>query len=279
MRGGTVIVVTTNGKMPRAVVRPAHRKETSDMGSTTTAPTVVLVHGAYAESASWNGVIADLQRRGYATSAVANPLRGLQHDADYVRSVLASVPGPIVLVGHSYGGSVMSVAADGVANVSALVYVASFLLEVGESTDDLVTKFPGAQLGGAAHAVPYPLGDGEMGSDFYIAQDRFGELFAADVPEDVAAQLAATQRPIAGSALVEPATKAAWKTIPSWTLIATQDLAIPLEAGRFMASRAGSTTVEVDASHAVAVSDPAAVADLVDAAARATVGVPAQAAA
>jgi pimeloyl-ACP methyl ester carboxylesterase len=236
------------------------------------APTVVLVHGAYAESASWNGVIADLQRRGYTTIAAANPLRGLQHDAAYVRSVLESVSGPIVLAGHSYGGSVMSEAAEGVAGVSALAYVASFLLDVGESTDDLVTKFPGAQLGSAAEPVPFSGPGGDTGTEFYIRQDRFHELFAADVAPDEAALLAATQRPIAGAALTEAATKAAWKTIPSWTLIAIQDLAIPADAARFMADRAGSTTVEIDASHAVAVSQPRAVADLIDTAARATTG-------
>ena len=235
-----------------------------------TSPTIVLVHGAYAESASWNGVIADLQRRGYTTIAAANQLRGLQHDAAYVRSVLESVSGPIVLVGHSYGGSVMSEAAEGVAGVSALVYVASFLLDVGESTDDLVTRFPGAQLGSAAEPVPFPGPGGDTGTEFYIRQDRFHELFAADVAPDEAAVLAATQRPIAGAALTEAATKAAWKTIPSWTLIATQDLAIPADAARFMADRAGSTTVEIDASHAVTVSQPGVVADLIDTAARAT---------
>ena len=235
-----------------------------------TSPTIVLVHGAYAESASWNGVIADLQRRGYTTIAAANQLRGLQHDAANVRSVLESVSGPIVLVGHSYGGSVMSEAAEGVAGVSALVYVASFLLDVGESTDDLVTKFPGAQLGSAAEPVPFPGPGGDTDTEFYIRQDRFHELFAADVAPDEAAVLAATQRPIAGAALTEAATKAAWKTIPSWTLIATQDLAIPADAARFMADRAGSTTVEIDASHAVTVSQPGVVADLIDTAARAT---------
>jgi pimeloyl-ACP methyl ester carboxylesterase len=199
-----------------------------------TSPTIVLVHGAYAESASWNGVIADLRRRGYTTIAAANQLRGLEHDAAYVRSVLESVSGPIVLVGHSYGGSVMSEAAEGVAGVSALVYVASFLLDVGESTDDLVTKFPGARLGSAAEPVPFPGPGGDTGTEFYIRHDRFHELFAADIAPDEAAVLAATQRPIAGAALTEAATKAAWKTIPSWTLIATQDLAIPADAARFM---------------------------------------------
>ena len=235
-------------------------------------PTIVLVHGAFAESSSWNGVIADLQRRGYTAIAVANPLRGLQHDAAYLRSVLDSLSGPVVVVGHSYGGSVMSEAADGAPGVTALVYVASFNLEVGESTAELAAKFPGGELGPALDSVPFPSADGETGMDLYIQQERFREVFAADVAPDVAELMAATQRPIAASALEDIATKAAWKTIPSWTLVTTQDLAIPADSMRFMADRAGSTTIEIDASHAVTVSQPGVVADLIDTAARATAG-------
>jgi pimeloyl-ACP methyl ester carboxylesterase len=235
-------------------------------------PTVVLVHGAFAESSSWNGVIADLQRRGYTVIAVANPLRGLQADGAYVRSVLDSLSGPVVVAGHSYGGSVMSEAADGAPGVTALVYVASFNLEIGESTAELAAKFPGGELGPALDRVPFARADGETGSDLYIRQDRFREVFAADVAPDVAELMAATQRPIAASALEDTATRAAWKTIPSWTLVTTQDLAIPAESMRFMARRAGSTTVEIDASHAVTVSQPGPVADLIDSAARATAG-------
>ena len=231
-------------------------------------PTIVLVHGAFAESASWNGVIADLHRRGYTAIAVANPLRGLQGDAAYVRSVIDSLPGPVVIAGHSYGGSVMSEAAEGAPGVTALVYIASFNLDVGESTGELAARFPGGELGPALDSVPFS----ETGTDLYIRQDQFRDVFAADVAPDVAALMAATQRPIAASALEDVATKAAWKTIPSWTLVTRQDLAIPAESMRFMADRAGSTTVEIDASHAVTVSQPGAVADLIDAAARATAG-------
>ena len=238
---------------------------------TATAPTIVLVHGAFAESASWNGVIADLRRRGYDTAiAVANPLRGLQHDAAYLRSVLDSLSGPVVVAGHSYGGSVMSEAADGAPGVTALVYVASFQLEVGESTAELAARFPGGELGPALDSVPFPLADGNTGTDLYIRHDRFREVFAADVAPEVTELMAATQRPIAATALEDVATKAAWKTIPSWTLVTTQDLAIPAESMRFMAARAGSTTVEIDASHATTVSQPGIVADLIDTAARAT---------
>src|ERR671917_1377693 len=203
-------------------------------------PTVVLVHGAFAESASWNGVVADLKHRGYTVIAVANPLRGLQEDAAYLRSVLDSLSGPVVLAGHSYGGSVMSEAADGAPGVTALVYVASFNLEVGESTAELAAKFPGGELGPALDSVPFPLAGGETGMDLYIQQNQFREVFAADVAPEVADLMAATQRPIAASALEDIATKAAWKTIPSWTLVTTQDLAIPADSMRFMAARAGS---------------------------------------
>jgi pimeloyl-ACP methyl ester carboxylesterase len=240
--------------------------------TTQEAPTVLLVHGAFAESASWNGVIADLQQRGRRVVAVANPLRGLQHDAAYLRSVIDGFPGPVVVAGHSYGGSVMSEAADGAANVKALVYIASFNLEPGESTGQLAAKFPGGELGPALEPVPFPLADGGTGTDLYIKPDRFHDVFAADVAPDVARLMAATQRPIAASALEDIATKAAWTAIPSWTMVTLQDLAIPADSMRFMAQRAGSTTVEIDASHAVTVSQPGAVADLIDDAARATTG-------
>lgn len=238
----------------------------------TASPTIVLVHGAFAESSSWNGVITDLQRRGYTVIAVANPLRGLQEDALYLRTVLDSLPGQVVVAGHSYGGSVMSEAADGASGVTALVYVASFNLEVGESTAELAAKYPGGELGPALDSVPFPRANGETGMDLYIRQDQFREVFAADVEPAVAELMAATQRPIAATALEDTATRAAWKTIPSWTLVTTQDLAIPAESMRFMAARAGATTVEIDASHAVTVSQPGAVADLIDTAARATAG-------
>jgi pimeloyl-ACP methyl ester carboxylesterase len=231
-------------------------------------PIVLLVHGAFADSSSWNEVVADLKRRGYPVIAVANPLRGLKVDASYLRAVLDSLSGPVVIAGHSYGGSVMSEAADGARDVKALVYVASFTLEIGESTAELSARFPGGELGPALHSVPIPLPDGGTDMDLYIQQDKFQEVFAADVAPDVAELLAATQRPIAASALEDTATKAAWKNIPSWTMVTTQDRAIPPDSMRFMADRAGSTIVEIDASHAVAVSQPGPVADLIDTAAR-----------
>ena len=235
-----------------------------------TKPTVVLVHGAFAESSSWNGVIERLHSEGLPVVAVANPLRGLAQDAEYLRSVIDHIDGPVVVAGHSYGGSVLSEATDGADNVRALVYIASFLLEPGESTSDLAGKFPGGELGTALTQAPYAAGP-NSGDDLYIEQNAFRAVFAADVSESAAALMAATQRPIAGAALADAATKAGWKTIPSWTLITLQDLAVPAEAQRFMAARAGSRAVELDASHAVTVSEPGAVADLILDAVRETV--------
>jgi pimeloyl-ACP methyl ester carboxylesterase len=235
-------------------------------------PTVVLVHGAFAESASWNGVITRLRSEGHRVIAAANPLRGLREDADQLRGVLDQVDGPVVLAGHSYGGSVMSVAAEGHPGVRALVYVGSFLLEEGESTGELAGRFPGNELGSSLDAVPVPDGKGGTVTDLYIRADRFQPVFAADVDAGTADLMLATQRPITSEALEEKATAAAWRTVPSWTLVTRQDLAVPAEAQVFMARRAGSTVVEVDASHAVAVSQPGVVADLIAEAVRATAG-------
>ncbi|QAY73746.1 alpha/beta hydrolase [Agromyces protaetiae] len=241
------------------------------MSTNTAKPTVVLVHGAFAESASWNGVIESLHREGYRTIAVANPLRGLRHDAEYLQSVIASIDGPVVLVGHSYGGSVIGETETGAADVRALVYIASFQLDVGESTGELAAKYPGGELGPALVEVPFPTSSGS-GTDLYIDDAEFRRVFAADVPEATTALMAATQRPIAASALGDRASRAAWKDIPSWSLVTLQDLAIPADSMRFMSARAKSTTVEIEASHAVSVSAPDAVASLIQEAALATAG-------
>jgi pimeloyl-ACP methyl ester carboxylesterase len=232
-------------------------------------PTVVLVHGAFADSSSWNGVIAELHRDGLPVIAPANPLRGLHEDAAYLRSVLDSVEGPIVLAGHSYGGSVLTEAAAGATGVRALVYIAGFLLDAGESTAELAGKYPGGELGPALNPVPFVTGD-SSGTDLYIRQDQFQAVFAADVPDAGTALMAVTQRPITAGALDDTAEAAAWRSIPSWSLITTQDRTIPTESMRFMARRANATAVEIDASHAVAVSRPDAVADLIRSAVRET---------
>jgi len=232
-------------------------------------PTVVLVHGAFAESSSWNGVVSRLRAEAVPVLAIANPLRGLGQDASYLRSVIDHIDGPVVVAGHSYGGSVMSEAVEGAANVRALVFVASFALEPGESTGELANRYPGGELGTALTSAPFVAG-AEGGDDLYIEQEKFRAVFAADVAEETAAQMAATQRPIAATALEDRATSAAWRSIPSWTMVTRDDLAIPAESMRFMARRAQSSTVEIDASHAVTVSQPDAVADLILAAVRAS---------
>lgn len=225
-------------------------------------PTVVLVHGAFAESSSWNGVVARLIAAGYPVVAAANPLRGLKHDADYVASVVNGIKGPVVLVGHSYGGSVISNAVNGNPNVKALVYVAAFAPEKGESALELSGRFPGATLGPTI-AAPVALPGG--GKDLYIQQDKFGAQFAADVPASDSRLAAATQRPIAEAALTEPAGAPAWKALPSWHIYGDADLNIPPAAMAFMAERARSkeTVVLKGASHVPMLSQPAAVAAII----------------
>ncbi|MGW2457999.1 alpha/beta fold hydrolase [Streptomyces sp. NPDC001356] len=231
-------------------------------------PTVVLVHGAFADSTSWNGVIKRLRHDGYPVVAVANPLRSLSGDSAYLKDVLAGIDGPIVLAGHSYGGSVISNAATGNKNVKALVYLAAFLPEKGESAVDLSGKFPGSTLGDALRPVPFTNADGSQGTDLYIQNAKFRHQFAADVPRNETDLMAVTQRPITNAALAEGAAEPAWKTIPSWVLVATQDLNIPPKAQEFMAERAGAHTTEVRASHAVSVSQPGKVTDVIEDAAR-----------
>jgi pimeloyl-ACP methyl ester carboxylesterase len=227
-----------------------------------TKPTVVLVHGAFAGSSSWNGVVKRLLAQGYPVIAAANPLRGLHSDADYVAAIFKSIPGPIVAVGHSYGGSVITNAAVGNSNVKALVYVAGLAPEAGESAADISGRFPGSTLGPTL-APPTTLPDG--GKDLYIQQDKFPLQFAADVPKADAKLMAVTQRPVTGLALNEAAGEAAWKTIPSWFIFGSLDKNITEKAHQFMAQRANAkATVEVKgASHVVMVSHPDAVAALI----------------
>lgn len=230
--------------------------------------TVVLVHGAFADSSSWNGVIQRLHAKGYTVVAAANELRSVKSDAAEVASVLRSIHGPVVLVGHSYGGSVISAAASGLDNVKALVYVAAFAPDVGESAGELAGRFPGSSLGPAL-SPPVALASG--GNDLYIQQDKFRAQFAADVPAAQAQLMAVGQRPITDIALHETSTSAAWKTIPSWFVYGSADLNIPPAAQAFMAERAHShkTVVIKGASHVVMVSHPAEVAALVEQAAQA----------
>lgn len=236
-------------------------------------PTVVLVHGAFAESSSWNGVIAELRRHDPDVDvvAVANPLRSLAGDAAYVRDVLAAIDGPIVLAGHSYGGLVITEAAAQNRSVVALVYVAAFVPETGQSAFELSNSAPGGTLGDALTAYPVSTG----GDEFAIRPDLFAHQFAADVAPEIAALMAATQRPVTQAALSEglPTTQPAWRDIPSWHVFGDQDLNIPVAVHRAGAARAGSRGLHeiAGASHAITVSQPSAVAATIVEAARAAV--------
>ncbi|MFF5184216.1 alpha/beta fold hydrolase [Streptomyces sp. NPDC000345] len=236
----------------------------------TTTPTVVLVHGAFADATSWTGVITELQAHGIPVIAPPNPLRGLASDAAYVASVASQIDGPVILVGHSYGGALITVA--GVTeNVVGLVYVAAYALEEGESLGELQGRFPLSPLVSNLKQWTYPTPAGEPAVEVTIAEDAFPSVFAADVPAEVTKVLAAAQRPLAAAAFEEKAAAAAWRTKPSWALIAGADEAINPEVERFGAQRAGATTVELEgASHAVAVSRPKEVAELIRDAVRAT---------
>lgn len=229
-------------------------------------PTVVLVHGAFADASSWNGVVGILEKDGYPVVAAASPLRGVKNDGDYIAALISSIGSPVVLVGHSYGGSVISEAAAGQENVKALVYVAAFAPEVGETAAELSGKYPGSSLGPTL-AKPVALSAG--GSDLYIQQDKFHDQFAADVPAGQARLMAATQRPITEAALNEAQANAAWKAIPSWFIYGDADKNIPPRVAEFMAERAHArkaVTVK-GASHVVMVSHPSAVAELIEQAA------------
>jgi pimeloyl-ACP methyl ester carboxylesterase len=230
-------------------------------------PTIVLVHGAFAESSSWNGVIAELNKDGYTAVAAANPLRSVAGDAATISAVVRSITGPVVLVGHSYGGPVITRAANGSPNVKALVYVAGFAPDTGESALTLSAKFPGSTLGSAI--IPVELPDG--GKDLYIEPDKFHAQFAADVPAAEARLMAATQRPVTQAALAEASGAPAWKALPSYVIYGSQDRNIPAAVLSFMAKRAHAvkTVIIEGASHALMVSHPNEVAELIDEAASA----------
>ncbi|MEU8206666.1 alpha/beta hydrolase [Streptosporangium sp. NPDC049046] len=237
----------------------------------TAKPTVVLVHGAFADASSWSKVVARLQEAGYPVIAPANPLRDLAGDSTYLSSVVSSIDGPVILVGHSYGGAVISNAATGHPNVKALVFIAAFAPEEAESALDLTGRFPGSQLPTSLITRQYPLPGGGTGTDAYIAPAAFRTAFAADLPARDTALMAATQRPAALAALGSPSGAPAWKAVPSWYLVAGADRAIPPAAQRFMAKRAGAHTSEVrEASHVIMISRPETTVAVITAAARAT---------
>lgn len=232
-------------------------------------PTVVLVHGAFADSSGWNDVAARLIDRGYPVIAFSNPLRGPIPDAEYLRQFLTTIEGPIVLVGHSYGGAVITNAAIGNEDVQSLVYVAAYAPAEGE-TVLAMNELGGGHTDVADHLVfrPYP-GAPEGDADAFIDPAWFHRLFAQDLPRRTTRVMAATQRPAAASALFAASGPPAWEEIPSWYLVAKQDRIIPPQAERAMAKRAGATTVVIDSSHVAMMSHPGAVASLVHRAAKA----------
>ncbi|QXQ06818.1 alpha/beta hydrolase [Sphingosinicellaceae bacterium] len=234
--------------------------------SPTKPTTIVLVHGAFAGSSSWNAVVTDLEADGYRVIAAANPLRSLAGDADYLARIVKSIAGPVVLVGHSYGGEVIAVAASGAANVKGLVFVAGLAPEPGESAASLGARFPTGTLG---QALAPPVVQASGDKDLYIDPAKYWQQFAADVPEPAAMQMAATQRPVTEAALNDAAGETAWKTTPSWFIYGSLDRNIPAALHAFMAKRAGAKqTVEIKgASHVVMISHPHEVTRLIERAA------------
>jgi pimeloyl-ACP methyl ester carboxylesterase len=244
--------------------------------------TVVLVHGAWADGSGWNEVTSRLQKDGYTVWAVPNPLRGLSSDAAYVAAILNTIPGPIVLVGHSYGGAVITNAATGNPNVKALVYIDGFAPDEGETGFDLLgmPPPPGASpsclLGNPAtlfNVVPYP-GAPAGDVDLYLKQEVYPSCFANTIAAKQAKAMAASQRPITASASAEPSGPPAWKTIPSWYLVGTLDKVIPPYLQTFMAQRANAQIVQVKAPHPSMVSSPGAVGGLIETAAQAVLATP-----
>jgi pimeloyl-ACP methyl ester carboxylesterase len=227
---------------------------------------VVLVHGAFADASCWSGVVARLLKAGYPVVAPPNPLRGLVRDAAYLSAFLTTVTGPKVVVGHSYGGAVVTEAAGSDPQVKALVYLAAFVPDVGESLGELAGLFPGSELNEALVQLP----DGAGGAELAIDPAKFHAVFGADLPKSQAAVLGVSQRPIGAPAFTDTATAAAWRTIPSWAVVARQDRTIAPDLERFEAKRAGSHTVEVAASHVVMISQPDAVTRVITQAATAT---------
>ncbi len=224
------------------------------------APTIVLVHGAFADSSSWDGEITLLQAAGYHTIAFANPLRGLANDSSELSGLVETIKGPVVLVGHSYAGLVISQVAAKDTSVVGLVYVAAFIPEVGDSANSLISKYPGSELVPTnLNTAPAPGGL----TDVYINQSAYGTVYAGGVDPAGIATAAATQRPITAEALGQAATAAAPAATPKWEIVATEDHAVPTALQQFMAQRAGATVVEVKSGHDVPAAQPLAVSQVI----------------
>ncbi len=238
-------------------------------GNNVPKPTIVLVHGAVEDSSLWtHGVIQGLQRDGYPVRVYSNPLRGLANDVAYLRSLLDTIEGPVLLVSHAYGGAVITQGGDD-PKVKGLIYAGSPMPAAGESTNDCLNRFPGGDFASSADLIPYTLPDGTNGTNILIKPDKYGYLLAADVPESVLALMIATQRPIEAAALADVLTSAAWASKPSWQIRPLLDPVIPQEEFKFEAERAHSTVIELKSSHAIPVTFPGVVVDVIKQAARA----------
>jgi len=229
-------------------------------------PTIVLLHGAFAESSSWSGVITRLLNQNFPAVAVANPLRGVGRDSEYLVGILDGIDGDVVLVGHSYGGMIISNASAGRDDVKGLVFVGGFAPDAGESAAQLAGRYEGGTLGETLMSFKLPDGD----SDLYIVQDKYRDQFTAESTAEDAAVMAVTQRPIAESALNEPAGPPGWRDIPSWFIFGSDDKNIPVAAHRFMAERASSRrTVEINGgTHTVGIPEAETVVQLIEEAAQ-----------
>ena len=233
-------------------------------------PTIVLVHGAFADASSWSGVIELLQQQGYTVVAPANPLRGVAADSAYTASLLNQIDGPVLLAGHSYGGAVITNAATSAPNVVGLVFVAAFAPDEGETLGEVENGSKDSILNSALVQYHYPGGpDGETSVEFAINPALLQEAFAADLPAEQTALMAATQRPVAAAGFSDTNGPPAWKTLPSWAVVATGDKAAGADVVRSMAERAGAHIVEVEGSHVIMISQPQAVTDHILTAARA----------
>jgi pimeloyl-ACP methyl ester carboxylesterase len=236
----------------------------SETATYTTPLTVVLVHGAFADASSWNGVVERLQAAGMQVAAPANPLRGISIDSAYIASFLEQIPGPVLAVGHSYGGAVISNAATHAENVVGLVFVAAFAPDEGERLGEVESTSKDSVLMTALVPLQYPTGDGaETAVEFAIDPAKFHDAYAADLPAEQTAVMAATQRPAAERAFAEASGPPAWKFLPAWAVVATGDKAAGADVIRSMAERAGATITEAKASHVVMVSQPEAVVDVI----------------
>jgi pimeloyl-ACP methyl ester carboxylesterase len=224
-------------------------------------PTVALIHGAFADAGSWAGVTELLLAAGVKVQAFANPLRGVASDAAYVASAIAQIPGPVLAVGHSYGGAVISNAALDAGNVVGLVYVAAFAPDEGESLGEIEGTSRDSVLAAALKPAQFP---GEStGVELYVDPEKFHEAFASDLPETLSGVLGASQRPIAASAFDEKCGAPAWRKLPSWAVVATGDKAAGSDVVRSMAQRAGATITEIEGSHVVMISQPQGVTDVI----------------